>query len=86
MWENSLCSAVAEDTSASIANFTRGAVRPPVTAYGRTGEAGSEVRGGVGSQPPLFQPLLFQPPLFHLGSVTHITWSEWHVAPRAPPG
>jgi hypothetical protein len=81
MCENSRCSAVAEDTSASIASFTRGAVRPPVTAYGRTGEAGSELRGGVGSQPPLFQP-----PLFHLGSVTHITWSESHAAPRAPPG
>ncbi|MDF2711897.1 MAG: hypothetical protein K0R62_7549, partial [Nonomuraea muscovyensis] len=39
--ENSRGSAVADDTNASIANFTRGAVRPPVTAYGRTGEAGS---------------------------------------------
>ncbi|GAA1730869.1 hypothetical protein GCM10009734_39800 [Nonomuraea bangladeshensis] len=42
---------VTEDTNASMANFIRGAVRPPVTAYGRTNEllrdCGAAGCGGV---------------------------------------
>ncbi|GGS94232.1 hypothetical protein GCM10010176_042600 [Nonomuraea spiralis] len=81
MCENSRCSAVADDTRASIASLTLGAVRPPVTAYGRTGEAGSGCNGdwgwgrGGGAQPPLF----------HLWSVTYITWSGWRAVRHAPP-